>query len=691
MLQCQAVLHIVLALCFFPGMLVAQPMHHIAPAGLVSHKNPGGSRFQDMLGNLTYSKAMIRVAGSTISCSSTGLYPFTGSGSWTTLYCLNTWEGKKEPGSLVLLFPCDENDAGNQFDFYEFPSNDASKPKAYNIVSRINYLCLDAGDSPGGQVTLQPCTSSPSQQFYLKTPTQIRRCTPPLYKYFQIQSASSLQCMTVGDTSPYDGASVVFTACASTATPQQTFFPDYFYGTYLGWSPPPPPSPIPRPQFQAAYIRSAASALRCSSKFPFYIAAPPWALRCFNSWGGNNSPGDTVNLFDCDMPPLQNELWKIALAQSDSDGLPVYKIINPNTEDKVCIDAGDTGATPYQLTQQTCSDATSQQFYLQILGQVAGCPSTYLMYQIRVASTGQCLRTLSASSGSSPSFGTCSGRASDPTQTFFIDTFYSTKYSPPPPYPPGSPPPPPAPSPLLSRALLRVAGSALSCTSNPTRIVGSGSYRSLLCLYDPTAVPASGGAVTMRTCNLPPPATQVWNFQYVAETYPPAYLIVSSNGQLCLDAGDTTLANYRLTQAACNGSPRQQFILRNPNSVTNCDATYLYYQLQVASSEECLSIPSATIGQSPRFVDCTDSGDPQQTFFIDGFWPTYLGLRSPPPVSPSPRPPPRPPPPRPPPPRPPPPRPPLPRPPPPRPPPPRPPPPRPQPPPPSPPPRPVQG
>jgi hypothetical protein len=51
--------------------------------------------------SLVFSQAMFRVAGSTISCNSTtGSYPFTGSGSWTSFYCLNSWGGSY-PGNSV--------------------------------------------------------------------------------------------------------------------------------------------------------------------------------------------------------------------------------------------------------------------------------------------------------------------------------------------------------------------------------------------------------------------------------------------------------------------------------------------------------------------------------------------------------------------------------------------------------------
>lgn len=77
--------------------------------------------------------------------------------------------------------------------------------------------------------------------------------------------------------------------------------------------------------------------------------------------------------------------------------------------------------TPFQLKQQTCSGASSQLFYLVVMGSVSGCPSTFLYHQIKLASTGQCLQALSSTSGSSPTFGTCSNNPVDATQTFLVD------------------------------------------------------------------------------------------------------------------------------------------------------------------------------------------------------------------------------------------------------------------------------
>eukprot|EP00884_Botryococcus_braunii_P015702 jgi/Botrbrau1/2815/Bobra.0125s0025.1 len=622
-----------------------QPHQHNASA-VSPQRGPGASKFQDMLGSLVYSQAMIRVGGNVLSCNSTtGTYPFKGSGSWSSLYCLNNWAGSSYPGNAYLLYPCSPTDSNNNFDFYKFPNNDASQPPTYNIVSRRNYLCLDAGPTPGGSLTQQPCTTSLSQQFYLNNGTTVTNCTSAQYKYFTIQAASSSQCMTVGSSNPYSGAPVVFSACGATLTPQQTFFLDYFYGSYLNWSPPPPPpvlppsSPPPPPSaaFARAFIRTAASALTCASTSPYFTVASPWALRCFNSWTGSTTPGTAVNLFTCDLPPPSNELWNFVLVSpATASQAAGYKIVNPSSS-TLCIDAGDTSVTPYQLRQQTCTGASSQTFYLLSLGTIKGCPTTFVYQSIQLASTGQCMQTLSASTGSSPSFGTCSNSPSDATQSFFVDVFYANYFLPPPspsPSPPPPPPPPPAPSSIFSQALLRVAGSALSCmASSTTPIVGSGSYTALRCIFSPSTAVVSGQAVTMNACDLPPPSNQVWMSQYVPETFPAAYMFTTADGQLCLDAGDTSAANYQLSEVACDGTPTQQFILMNPTKVTSCATTYLYYRLQVASSGECLTIPSTTAGASPVFAACSSTTtDPTQTFFIDGFWPSYLNLFPPPPA-----------------------------------------------------------
>lgn len=87
-------------------------------------------------------------------------------------------------------------------------------------------MCLDAGPTASGLLTLQPCTTSLSQQFYLNNRARVTNCASPLYNYYTIQAVSTLQCMTVNSSSPFSGAYMAFSSCVSPPSPQQTFFLD---------------------------------------------------------------------------------------------------------------------------------------------------------------------------------------------------------------------------------------------------------------------------------------------------------------------------------------------------------------------------------------------------------------------------------------------------------------------------------